>query len=338
MQLVYKDFSSQLLKWHKKNGRFNLPWVGINDPYKIWLSEIMLQQTQVKTVLRNYSKFIQRFPTIESLAIANQETVLKHWEGLGFYKRAINLHDSAKVIMERNSGVFPNNFNDLITLKGVGKSTANAILIFGFGKKLAILDANVKRVIKRIFNIKSLSRRDNEKFLWIQSEKLLPEFKIKDYTQALMDFGSIICKPINPKCTKCNLNKLCKYTFSSNKIKKVIKNVNKVCIIFKYKKKYLLFKNNDGLFVGLYTFDLVDKNKVKLFLKKKIKTENILISENKKTFCITISNKKMTIDLLVIEISKTDDLENFKIVSEISTLDNNLPIPSFVKKIFEKLH
>ena len=115
MQLVYKDFSSQLLKWHKRNGRFNLPWVGINDPYKIWLSEIMLQQTQVKTVLRYYSKFIQRFPTIESLAIANQETVLKHWVGLGFYKRAINLHDSAKVIIKKNNGIFPNNFDDLIT-------------------------------------------------------------------------------------------------------------------------------------------------------------------------------------------------------------------------------
>ena len=193
----------------------------------------MLQQTQVKTVLRYYSKFIQRFPTIESLAIANQETVLKHWEGLGFYKRAINLHDSAKVIMEKNNGVFPNNFDDLIKLKGVGKSTANAILIFGFGKKLAILDANVKRVVKRIFNIKSQSRRDNEKFLWILSGKLLPEFKIKDYTQALMDFGSLVCKPINPICTKCDLFKLCKYTFPHNKIKKVIKNVNKVCIIFK---------------------------------------------------------------------------------------------------------
>ena len=235
--MVYKDFSPQLLKWHKKNGRFHLPWVRINDPYKIWISEIMLQQTQVKTVLRYYFKFIQKFPTIKSLAIANQETVLKYWEGLGFYKRAINMHNSAKVIIKKNNGVFPNNFDDLIALKGVGKSTANAILIFGFGKKLAILDANVKRVIKRIFNIKSQSRRDNEKFLWILSEKLLPKFKIKDYTQALMDFGSLVCKPINPECAKCDLFKLCKYTFPDKKIKKIIKSVDKVCIIFKYKKK-----------------------------------------------------------------------------------------------------
>ena len=233
-----------------------MPWVRINDPYKIWVSEVMLQQTQVKTVLRYYSKFIQKFPTIESLAISNQETVLKYWEGLGYYKRAINLHDSAKVIIKKNNGVFPNNFDDLITLKGIGKSTANAILIFGFGKKLAILDANVKRVIKRILNIKSQSQEDNEKFLWIQSEKLLPNFRIKDYTQALMDFGSLICKPINPECSKCDFNKQCKYTFSITKIKKIIKSVNKVCIVFKYRNNYLVFKNNDGLFIGLYAIDL----------------------------------------------------------------------------------
>jgi A/G-specific adenine glycosylase len=336
--LVYKDFSKQLLKWHKKNGRFYLPWVRINDPYKIWISEIMLQQTQVKTVLRYYSKFVQRFPTIESLANANQETVLKNWEGLGFYKRAINLHDSAKVIMEKNNGLFPDNFDDLITLKGIGKSTANAILIFGFGKKLAILDANVKRVIKRIFNIKSLSKLDNEKFLWIQSKKLLPKLKIKDYTQALMDFGSLICKPVSPECNKCILSKLCKYTFSPNKNKKVIKSVNKVCIIFKYKKNYLVFKNKEGLFVGMYAFDLVDKNKIELFLKNKIRIKNILASEKKNKMRITLSNKKMTIDLLVINISKITDLENFKMISESSILENNLPLPFFVKKIFDKLH
>ena len=338
MKLVYKDFSSQLLKWHKKNGRFFLPWVRINDPYRIWVSEVMLQQTQVKTVLQYYSKFIQKFPTIESLANSKQETVLKYWEGLGYYRRAINLHDSAKVIIKKHNGVFPNNFDDLITLKGVGKSTANAILIFGFGKKLAILDANVKRVIKRILNIKSRSKRDNEKFLWIQSEKLLPNYRIKDYTQALMDFGSIVCKPINPECTKCDFNKLCKYKFSVIKSQKVIKDVNKVCIIFEYRNNYLVFKNNDGLFIGLYAIDLVDKNEAELFIKNKIRTENILTSKKIKTINITISNKKMTIDLIIIKISKTNDLENFKMVGKTSPLEKNIPIPIFAKKILEKLH
>ena len=337
MKLVYKDFSSQLLKWHKKNGRFFLPWVRINDPYRIWVSEVMLQQTQVKTVLQYYSKFIQKFPTIESLANSKQETVLKYWEGLGYYRRAINLHDSAKVIIKKN-GIFPDNFDDLITLKGVGKSTANAILIFGFGKKLAILDANVKRVIKRILNIKSGSKRDNEKFLWIQSEKLLPNCRIKDYTQALMDFGSIICKPINPECIKCDFKKLCKYTFSVTKSKKVIKGVNKVCIIFKYRNNYLVFKNNDGLFIGLYTIDLVDKNEVELLIKNKIRTENILTSKKINTINVTISNKKMTIDLIIIEISNTNYLENFKMVSKTSLLEKKIPIPTFAKKILEKLH
>ena len=338
MKLVYKDFSSQLLKWHKKNGRFFLPWVRINDPYRIWVSEVMLQQTQVKTVLQYYSKFIQKFPTIESLANSKEETVLKYWEGLGYYRRAINLHDSAKVIIKKNYGVFPDKFDDLITLKGVGKSTANAILIFGFGKKLAILDANVKRVIKRILNIKSRSKRDNEKFLWIQSEKLLPNYRIKDYTQALMDFGSLVCKPINPKCAGCDFNKLCKYTFSTTKIKKVIKSVNKVCIIFKYRNNYLVFKNNDGLFIGLYTIDLVDKNEVELLIKNKIRTENILSSKKINTINVTISNKKMTIDLMIIEISKTNDLENFKMVSKTSLLEKKIPIPTFAKKILAKLH
>ena len=315
-----------------------MPWVKINDPYKIWVSEIMLQQTQVKTVLRYYSKFIQRFPTVKSLANANEETVMKYWEGLGFYKRAINLHHSAKFIMNKYSGIFPDNFDELIVLKGVGKSTANAILIFSYGNKLAILDANVKRVIKRILDIKSLSKCDNEKYYWIQSEKLLPKFKIKDYTQALMDFGSLICKPKNPKCDACDLFKLCKYTFTPDSTKKVIKNVNKVCIIVKFKKNFLLFKNNKGLFVGLYALDLVDHNKVKTFLKNKIKNENILTSEKKSTINITISNKRMTVDLLVVKISKIDDLINFKMVRETSILKNKFPFPVFVKKIFEKLH
>ena len=314
-----------------------MPWVRISDPYKIWVSEIMLQQTQVKTVLRYYSKFIQRFPTIQSLAISKQEVILKSWEGLGFYKRAINLHESAKVIMEKNNGIFPDNFDDLIKLKGVGKSTANAILIFGFGKKLAILDANVKRVIKRIFNIKSQSRRDNEKFLWILSEKLLPKFKIKDYTQALMDFGSLVCKPINPECAKCDLFKLCKYTFPDKKIKKIIKSVDKVCIIFKYKKNYLVFKNDDGLFLGLYTFNLVDHDKVESFLKNKTRIENILTSRKKNTLHLAISNKRMIIDILVIEISKSNELKNFKMISEKGILQSDIPMPFFMKKIFEKL-
>ena len=223
-------------------------------------------------------------------------------------------------------------------MKGVGKSTANAILIFSYGNKLAILDANVKRVIKRILDIKSLSKCDNEKYYWIQSEKLLPKFKIKDYTQALMDFGSLICKPKNPKCDACDLFKLCKYTFTPDSTKKVIKNVNKVCIIVKFKKNFLLFKNNKGLFVGLYALDLVDHNKVKTFLKNKIKNENILTSEKKSTINITISNKRMTVDLLVVKISKIDDLINFKMVRETSILKNKFPFPVFVKKIFEKLH
>ena len=193
--------------------------------------------------------------------------------------------------MEKNNGIFPDNFDDLIKLKGVGKSTANAILIFGFGKKLAILDANVKRVIKRIYNIKSSSIRDNEKFLWIQSEKLLPKTKIKDYTQALMDFGSTVCKPINPECNNCNLLNICKYSFYPIKIKKTIKTIKKICVIFKYRKNYLVFKKKEGLFEGLYAFDLVDHDNFELFLKNTVLFKNILNKKKKNTLRLTVSKK-----------------------------------------------
>ena len=136
-----------------------------------------------------------------------------------------------------------------------------------------------------------------------------------------MDFGSLVCKPINPKCAGCDFNKLCKYTFSTTKIKKVIKSVNKVCIIFKYGNNYLVFKNNYGLFIGLYAIDLLDKNEVELFIKSKIRSKNILSSKKINTINITISNKKMTIDLIVIEIYKTDDLENFRMISKKSLLE-----------------
>lgn len=203
------DFSSKLIEWQKKYGRHNLPWQ-VNDPYKIWLSEIMLQQTQVESVKSYYANFLQLFPTIQKLSKADLNDVLAAWSGLGYYARAKNLHKTAQEIVNNFGGKFPKTSKELETFPGIGKSTAAAIAAFAFGEKSAILDGNVKRIFARFFLIKDfINLSQTEKKLWQIANQLLPEKDISIYTQALMDLGATVCTPKNPKCDACPLNKNC---------------------------------------------------------------------------------------------------------------------------------
>jgi A/G-specific adenine glycosylase len=193
------SFAEKLVAWQRKAGRHDLPWQGTRDPYRIWLSEVMLQQTQVAAVIPYYERFLKKYPSVESLARADQEEVLRLWSGLGYYARGRNLHAAAKEIATTG---FPRNAKDMEALPGVGRSTAAAIAVFAFGKREAILDGNAKRVLARCFAV------SGEKELWKVSERLVPKSGVQVYTQALMDLGATICTR-RPDCARCPVRRDC---------------------------------------------------------------------------------------------------------------------------------
>jgi A/G-specific adenine glycosylase len=204
------NFSSRIVAWQASHGRRGLPWQGTRDAYRIWLSEIMLQQTQVATVIPYYAKFLARFPDVAALARAAEDDVMASWSGLGYYARARNLHRAAREVVERFAGVFPVKFDDLVTLPGVGRSTACAIAAFAGGERRAILDANVRRVLARHAGIAGdPSRAAVLAELWAAAESRLPHEGIEAYTQGMMDVGASVCLPREPRCPLCPVSADC---------------------------------------------------------------------------------------------------------------------------------
>jgi A/G-specific adenine glycosylase len=204
------EFARRLIAWQRRHGRHDLPWQGTRDPYPVWVAEIMLQQTQVATVIPYYERFLARFPDLAALAAAPEDEVLALWSGLGYYSRARNLHRAAGVVMERHGGAFPRDAEAIAALPGVGRSTAAAIAAFAFGARGAILDGNVKRVLARLFGVKGFpGHRPVELKLWALAEALLPGDGIEAYTQALMDLGATLCTRSRPRCGDCPVAALC---------------------------------------------------------------------------------------------------------------------------------
>ena len=191
------SFAQKLIAWQRRHGRHDLPWQRTRDPYRIWLSEIMLQQTQVSAVIPYYERFLEKYPSVYALARATEDEVLRLWSGLGYYARGRNLHKAAREIA---SSGFPRASSEIQQLPGIGRTTAAAIAVFAFGERAAILDGNVKRVLARCFG--------EEKDLWPLAERLLPKENIEAYTQALMDLGATICMR-NPKCEGCPVKASC---------------------------------------------------------------------------------------------------------------------------------
>lgn len=208
--LIDPDFSASVIEWQKKHGRHLLPWQNTRDAYRIWLSEIMLQQTQVAAVIPYYGRFLIRFPDVLSLAAAPAEAVMSHWSGLGYYSRARNLHRCAQRVVAEYGGVFPAAPALLAELPGIGRSTAAAIAAFSQGVRAAILDANVKRVLVRVFGIEGYpGAKPVEDALWLRAQALLPHSGIEAYTQGLMDLGATLCTRSKPACGRCPLLPRC---------------------------------------------------------------------------------------------------------------------------------
>lgn len=255
------NINKKLLKWYYKNKR-ELPWrkkskEDLIDSYYVWISEIMLQQTTVNTVIPYFNKFIQRFPNIHILASSSISEVLKYWAGLGYYARARNLHKTAKIIVKRYNGVFPKNIVSLLELPGIGDYTAGAILSIAFNKVAFPVDVNIKRVVQRLSNKHEANKKDLTQYL----DSSISRSKPGDFIEALMDLGSQICKSSSPKCELCPLNKNCE-TFLKNKSMLSSKKINYVkkpkkyglCLIIertKDQKYFFIRRPEEGLYGGM---------------------------------------------------------------------------------------
>lgn len=234
MQDLSSQFAIRVVAWQKSHGRNSLPWQNTRDPYRVWLSEIMLQQTQVTTVLGYYARFLERFPTVADLAAVQTDDVLALWSGLGYYSRARNMHRCAQDVVALHGGQFPRSAKLLQTLPGIGPSTAAAVASFCFAERVAILDGNVKRVLARVLAFSDdLALSKNEKKLWSIATSLLPEKNLPQnmprYTQGVMDLGATICSTRQPQCLICPVQDLCcgltektpeKYPVKSKKLKR----------------------------------------------------------------------------------------------------------------------
>ena len=207
-------FAGHIVAWQQSHGRSSLPWQNTQDPYRVWLSEVMLQQTQVSTVLGYFARFLARFPSVAALAAGTEDEVFGLWSGLGYYSRARNMHRCAQEVVSRFGGEFPRTATELQTLPGIGRSTAAAVAAFCFGERVAILDGNVKRVLTRVLAFDGdMSSAAQERLLWNEASELLPPAEDREgiarYTQGLMDLGATVCLPRKPSCMICPVADLC---------------------------------------------------------------------------------------------------------------------------------
>ena len=266
--MTTSEFSTALLRWHDEHGRHDLPWQSNMTAYRVWISEIMLQQTQVTTVIPYYLKFMEHFPDLESLAKAELDQVLHLWTGLGYYARARNLHAAAKIVVNDYAGKFPNDLDTVISLPGIGRSTASAILALSDQQHHAILDGNVKRVLTRYYAVEGWpGKRQVEQQLWQHAEALTPTKKTAQYTQAIMDLGATVCTRSKAKCDDCPLHKNC-LAFKTNTVshypaskpKKTIPVKTTIMLLLRNSEKQVLLQQRppSGIWGGLWSLPEAD--------------------------------------------------------------------------------
>ncbi len=269
MPLQSNSFVADLMTWYLHNKR-ELPWRQTNDPYKIWLSEIILQQTRVNQGLPYYLRFVEKYPTIQALANANEEEVLRLWQGLGYYSRARNLHQCAKFVSTNLKGKFPETFSELMKLKGVGPYTAAAIASIAFGEAVPTIDGNVYRVLSRILGIDlNIADQKSRKVFFNKAKELMADNEPGFFNQAIMEYGALFCLPKKPKCEQCTISKSCHaYEFNQqdslpvNNRKIKISNRHFNYVVFCTEDKILVNKRNPGdIWESLYDFYNVESDR-----------------------------------------------------------------------------
>jgi A/G-specific adenine glycosylase len=335
------ELASGLLTWFIKHGRKNLPWQSSPpNGYHVWLSEVMLQQTQVKTVIDYFNCFIKRFPDIASLASASEDDVLAAWAGLGYYTRARNLHKTAQRISSLYGGIFPKTYPEIEALPGVGRSTAGAILSLTFNLPHAILDGNVKRVLARYHRVAghySSSSVLNE--LWRLAEKHTPKKQNAEYTQAIMDVGATVCTPRSPDCKRCPISKNCgafiynqQNDYPNKKTKKIKPERSVVFLIYKNEKGEVHLKKrpNKGIWGGLWSFIECADNELEIEEKIISHNPNAKILESLETFKHSFSHFTLWISPIIVS-SPGCSTDYYKIN------DISVGMPAPVKKIIQSL-
>jgi len=255
-------FQKKLFSWYRINAR-DMPWRRTQDPYKIWVSEIMLQQTQVDTVIPYFQRWIKKFPTVRALAKAPSSEVMKYWAGLGYYRRARGIHEASRFLVKEHAGKVPSRVEELIKLPGIGRYTAGAIASIAFGEKAPILDGNVIRVLSRIYALqKDIGSTETIRQLWQLAEEILPNRDVGDFNQALMELGATVCFPENPQCGKCPVARQCRAHQEHEEERYPVKNqkeklqkLNTAALILRKNGKVLVQKQAENdRWGGLWTF------------------------------------------------------------------------------------
>lgn len=347
------SFSKTITNWYSTNKR-ELPWRNTSNPYHIWLSEIMLQQTRVNQGLPYYLAFTSQFPDIFALANAPEQEVLRLWQGLGYYSRARNLHATAKYIANELNGKFPENYNNLLKLKGVGSYTAAAIASFSYNEKVAVLDGNVFRVLARYFGIETdIASPLGTKEFSILANELLPEKQSSIHNQAIMEFGALHCTPQNPLCNTCPLAENCVANTNNLqavlpvKIKKLkVKNRFFHYIVFEFEGKHFFHeRTSKDIWLGLNEYYLIENNELLDLddlasgdeLLKNILTQNHQIKHVSEPYKHILTHQKIMAKFIVIETFKPINIDGFRYYSkdEIEELAKPVLILNFIKNLNE---
>lgn len=344
-----QHFSKILIDWYLKNQR-DLPWRATIDPYRVWLSEIMLQQTRVEQGMGYYLRFVKAFPTVFDLANASEEEVLKLWQGLGYYSRARNLHHTAKVIANDYNGNFPEDFGTLKKLKGIGDYTASAIASICFGKPHAVVDGNVYRVLSRYFGIATpINSTEGIKTFKGLAQSLIDLKKPGIYNQALMDFGAMQCKPKNPICEKCVLQESC-LAFRDSKVDSLPVKINKTKISHRYfhylviideKQNFSLQKRTgNGIWQNLYEFPKIEKEMPSSLSKAEVNYHfpelliDDFVSYNEKEIVHKLSHQHLHIRFWIIHSPK--GLPEMISLAKLASHPVPVPIQNFINAFFFK--
>ena len=350
----HKTIQNKLLAWYRREKR-DLPWRATKDPYPIWVSEVMLQQTQVKTVIPYYLRWLRSFPSVESLADAEEMEVLKHWQGLGYYSRARNLHRAAKMVTEHYQGEVPDSLDEIQRLPGIGLYTAGAILSIAFGKRVPVLDGNVKRVLARLFRLAENGKTSESAQRLLQTaEQLLPGKHVGDFNQALMELGATVCLPRNPLCTTCPLTLHCtakkenlqdRYPPPTARPSQSKIEVS-AAVILKGGKTYIQQRPHGGLMGGLWEFPggKLEKNETpEDCLKREIREElsvDVVIESKLMTIRHSYTQFRVTLHAYLCRLTpgriRATQCEQWKWVS-FNKLES-YPFPSANAKIVEYLN
>lgn len=347
-----KVFANQLINWYEENKR-DLPWRKTKDPYRIWLSEIILQQTRVAQGLPYYERFVEQFPSIYDLANASETEVLRLWQGLGYYSRARNLHACAKAVVNELGGKFPSEFNELLKLKGIGRYTAAAISSSAFNQPNAVVDGNVYRVLSRVFGIEEdISSSQGPKVFELRANELLDPQRPNEYNQAVMEFGAIQCLPKSPACGMCPFVQSC-FAYNHNKIDDLPVKTKKTKVRKRY-FTYLAFHSEQEFWMkergkgdvwqGLFDFYLIEDNKPipmdsVISALHKLGLTGSIIGEESKLYEHVLTHQRIFANFVKIELGTDDEARLMSIHSEIKKYSlehiNSLPKPVLIIKYLE---